>query len=214
MGLTSVDSGTNGCNCGCVDCQKTNITPVELVKTVSGVRRNVVYYDPELFCETILISPSLLIGIDEPIWDTHYNVAHDEGTNAINGEYDAPLEDITVPINPKPRDTQIEGQKRMLVNSTHTYSIGTEEPYDVGDYFTYDWRLEGTAYFEGGSTSGTSGQIALDAGKEINITFPTPQTITISVTITNTCGCSRVVTRDVYPGTLTRNLLVVRYPYF
>jgi hypothetical protein len=210
MGLNSVDSGTNGCNCGCENCQKTNITPVELVRTVSGVRRNVIYYDPELFCESILISPSLLIGIDEPIWDTHYNIAHDETTSG-SGELDAPLEDITVAIHPKPKDTQIEGQKRMLVNSTHTYSIGTEEPYDVGNYFTYDWSLEGTAYFEGGSTSG---QYLFDVGKEVSITFPTPQTITISVTITNTCGCSRVVTRDVYPGTLTRNLLVVRYPYF
>jgi hypothetical protein len=208
MGLTSVDSGTNGCNCGCEDCQKTvNQVPVELVKTISGVRRNVVYYDPDLFCDTILISPSLLIGIDEPPWDTHYNIAHDEDLGTSGSAW-KPLEDITVAIHPKPKDTQIEGQKRMLSDATHTYSIGTEEPYDTGNYFTYDWRLEGSAIFGNGT------QENLNAGKEVDITFNGVQTVTISVTITNTCGCFRVVTRDVYPGTFTRNLLVVRYPYF
>jgi hypothetical protein len=207
MGLTSVDSGTNGCNCGCEDCQRTYQAPVELVKTISGVRRNVIYYDPDLFCETILISPSLLIGIDEPPWDTHYNIAHDEDLGT-SGTAWKPLEDITVAINPKPKDTQIEGQKRMLADSTHTYTIGQDEPYDTGNYFTYDWRLEGSALFDNAT------QENLNAGKEVDITFNGVQTVTISVTITNTCGCSRVVTRDVYPGTFTRNLLVVRYPYF
>ncbi len=208
MGLTGV-SGTSGCNCGCEDCQKQNTVPVELTKSIRGVRRNVLYYDADIFCDTILISPTLLIGIDEPPWDTHYNIAHDEIANT-SGEYDADLEDITIAINPKPKDTQIEGKKRMIVDSTHTYSIGTESPYDSGDYFTYDWSLEGSASFNG--TSG--GQLLLDAGKEVDITFTNVDTVTISVTITNTCGCFRVITRDVYPGTFTQNLLVVRYPYF
>lgn len=205
MGLTSIDN-IEGCNCGCVDCSK-NDTPIQLVKTISGVRRTVIYYDPDLFCDSILISPSLLVGIDESPWTYHYNIAHDEDLGTSGTAWKL-LEDITIRINPKPKDTQIEGKKRMLADSTHTYKIGDKTPYDVNNYFTYDWRLEGTALFDNLT------QEKLNGGKEVDITFNGASTVTISVTISNTCGCSRVVSRDVYPGTLTRNLLVVRNPYF
>ncbi len=206
MGLTGIDD-INGCGCGCEDCLDTIATPIELVRKIKGTRRVIIYYDQDLFCEPILISPSLLIGDDKTPWDEHYNICHDEeiGTNGI---YDANLEDITLAIYPKPQETKIEGDKRMDVGSTRTYKIGNKIPYDIGNNFTYDWFLTGDAVFENNTQSN------MNAGKNVNIIFNGSNSVNISVKITNQCGCSRIINRDVYPGTATKNILVVRYPYF
>lgn len=176
------------------------------VRSINGVRRTVIYYDPDIFDDLIILSASLLIGDDEKPWKEHYNTVHDENLGTSGTAWKT-LEEIAIPIYPRPKRTVIEGVRRMDVNTTHQYNIPST--YDTSNLYTYDWYVEGSAYFTQNSM-----QSVLNAGKIVNIQFTDVDTVTLKVKITNPAGCFRWVVRNLYPGTLTKKLLIVRYPYF
>lgn len=178
----------------------------KFIRTINGFRRNIIYYDPDIFDETVLLSASLLIGQDEIPWKEHYNTTHDEDTG-ISGTDWKPLEDITIAIYPRPKRTQIKGLKRMDVGSTQNYFV--PNTYDISNNFTYDWYIEGSALFTNNNST-----TYLNAGKNVNIIFNDIDTITLKLKITNQAGCFRWIIRNLYSGTATKQLLVVRYPYF
>ncbi len=177
------------------------------VRTINGVRRTTVYYDSDLFDDLIILSVSLLIGSDDIPFHYHYNTVHDEDTGTSGTAWKA-LEEIAIPIYPRPKRTKIIGQRRMDVGSILEYHIPAD--YDVGDNFTYDWYLTGDAGFP---DNGNSDEY-LDAGKSVNIKFNSTDTITLKLKITNPGGCFRYIIRNLYPGTATKKLMVVRYPYY
>jgi hypothetical protein len=176
------------------------------VRTINGVRRTVIYYDPDIFTDTIIISASLLIGSDIKPWKYHYNTIHDENLGT-SGTAWKPLEDIAIAIYPKPLSTNILGVQRMDVNTTQVYNI--IDTYDPNNLFTYDWYIVGSAYFTTNST-----ETLLNGGKSVSVFFVAVDTVTLKLKITNPSGCFRWIIRNLYPGTLTKKLLVVRYPYF
>ena len=177
------------------------------IRTVNGVRRTTVYYDPDIFDNTILLSVSLLIGDDLNPFKYHYNTILDEDLG-ISGTSWKPLEDITIAIYPKPKSTNIEGLKRMNVNTTSQYNVPLT--YDTNNLFTYDWYIIGSANFPQNGNN----QVFINGGKSILINFTDIDTITLKLKITNPSGCFRWIIRNLYPGTATKKLLVVRYPYF
>lgn len=178
-----------------------------LVKTIKGVRRNIIYYDSDIFSEKIILSASLVIGDDESPFNEHYNTIHDEDTGSSGTNFQ-PLEDIAIAIFPVPAKTSIIGPLRILEGSTTEYYI--DSSYDTINDFTYDWKiLEGSAIFP---SSGTNS--FLDAGKNVDINFPTSGTVQLRVRITNPAGCYRDIIRFLYPGLLPRKMLVVRNSYY
>lgn len=182
------------------------LTPTSYnIKTVNNVRRTIVYYDPEVFEDTILLSASMLIGSDTIPFQYHYNTVHDEDTG-LSGTDWKPLEAIAIAIYPVPKRTKIEGLKKMDIGSTLNYKI--ENGYDPTNIYTYDWYLLGNANFSNNSTE------YLNAGKNVDITFPSVDNIIIKCKITNPAGCFRWITKQVFAGQLTKSMLVVRYPYF
>ncbi len=177
------------------------------IRTINGVRRNIIYYDPDIFDNLIILSASLLIGSDEIPWTHHYNTVHDEDLGTSGTAWKT-LEEIAIPIYPRPKRTQIEGIKRMDINSTHTYNVPIT--YDINNLFIYDWYIEGSANFPQNGNS----QVFMNGGKNVNITFTEIDTVTLKLKITNPAGCFRWIIRNLYPCTPTKKLLVVRYPYF
>jgi hypothetical protein len=177
------------------------------VRSINGVRRTFIYYDPDLFDNMVILSASLLIGGDEIPWKEHYNTVHDEDLGT-SGTAWKPLEQIAIPIYPRPKRTKIEGVRRMDVNTIHDYNIPID--YDINNNFTYDWYLVGSANFPENGNS----QTFLNGGKSLKILFTDADTVTLKVKITNPAGCFRWIIRNLYPGTLTKKLLIVRYPYF
>lgn len=177
------------------------------IRTINGVRRTVVYYDPDIFENLIILSASLLIGSDEKPWREHYNTVHDEDLGTSGTAWKT-LEEIAIPIYPIPKRTKIEGVRRMDVNTTHDYNVPSN--YDLPNLYTYDWYIVGSANFpqNGGN------QTFIGGGKSVKINFTAVDTVTLKLKITNPAGCFRWVIRNLYPGTLTKKLLVVRYPYF
>lgn len=178
------------------------------IRKVNGVNRTFIYYDPDIFNDTIILSCSLLIGEDQTPWYFHYNTTHDEDLGTSGTSWKT-LEEICIPIYPKPKSTKIIGQKRMNVGDTLNYHISS--PYDSNNIFTYDWFIDGNADF---INAGTNSHIKLNAGKSVDINFPVIDTITLKCKISNPSGCFRWIIYNLYPGTLTKKLLVVRYPYF
>jgi hypothetical protein len=176
------------------------------IRTINGIRRNVIYYDPDIFDNLIILSASLLIGSDEKPWREHYNTVHDENVGTSGTAWQT-LEEIAIPIYPRPKRTKIEGVKRMDVNTTHPYNVPST--YDTTNLYTYDWYIEGSAIFTQNSST-----TLLNAGKIVNIHFTVTDTVVLKLKITNPAGCFRWVIRTLYPGTLTKKLLIVRYPYF
>lgn len=177
------------------------------IRTINGVRRTVIYYDPDIFNDLIILSASLLIGADEIPWDKHYNTVHDEDTGTAGTSW-KPLEDIAISIYPKPKRTSIEGLRRMDVFSTQNYKVPSD--YDISNLYTYDWYIVGSANFPDNGNI----QTYLNGGKNVNLYFYDADTVTLKLKITNPSGCFKWVIRNLYPGTQTKKLLVVRYPYF
>ena len=195
---------TNECNCGCDDCQENN-TPTNLVKTVNGSRRQIIYYDPELFCNKKLLSVSLLIGNDEIPFQYHYNSTHDEDLG-IDGMDWKPIDDIVITLYPRPKTISILGDSRMNSDDTLYYEIATT--YDINNNFTYDWELIGSGFFVDTNT-----QLYTNGGKKVQITFNGTKNTTLKLLIKNPCGCERLIEKTLYPGGLKQNILIVRNSY-
>lgn len=178
----------------------------QLIKTVNGVKRHTIYYDPDLFEEKIILSASLLIGEDEPMI-THYNTIFEEDLGA-SGEEWKEIEDIAITLYPKPKSTTLIGSRRVQPNSTHTYSI--DPVYDTDNMFTYTWEIEGgNAEFVDNPTSNI-----IVSGKDIDINFTDTGQLTLKCKISNPSGCFRYVVINIFVGVVTKKMLVVRYPYF
>lgn len=171
-----------------------------LVKTIRGQRRTVIFYDPDIFNEKILISASLLIGEDQTPWDEHYNTVHDENTG-VSGTDWKPLEDITIPICPVPQKTDINGEDKIKLANIYDYTVDTN--YDLLNEFLYTWEiLQGNATIQGSSSD-----------KTVSILFNSEGVVEIKLTIFNTCGCNRITTKKLYPGKFSKKLLVLRNSY-
>jgi hypothetical protein len=171
-----------------------------LVKTVKGVRRTLIYYDPDVFDETIILSASLVIGQDDPPFDEHYNTVHDEDLGT-SGTAWQPLEDIAIAIYPVPKRTTIEGPIRMKENTTKTYNL--PNTYDTGGNFTYQWFIDSGA-----------ANIGSQSGKTADVNFTGTGTVKLRVRISNAAGCYRDITKFLFPGILPRRMLVVRNSYY
>ncbi len=177
------------------------LTPTTVfTKTINNVDRVIIYYDPDLFDNRVLLSASLLIGKDDPNWDFHYNTIHDEDLGVSGNDW-KDLEDITIPIYPVPRSTSIIGEKNTYPSEKYTYHI--DNNYDIGNQYTYTWSITGDASFVGSNT-----------GRKVDILMGDIDTVTIKCLISNNAGCSRYIIKNVYTGTATKKLLIVRYPYF
>lgn len=168
-----------------------------LVKTINGSRRIMIYYDPDIFKDTILLSASYLIGNDESPWNEHYNTVHDEITDGTNFQ---DLKDITISICPLPLNTEIKGKYRIKTNTQETYSVPID--YDTNNDYIYSWSVLGNATIIGN-----------DNEKKVNIIFYSIENVEIILTISNICGCKRVIKRTVYPGTYQRKLLILQNNY-
>lgn len=177
-----------------------------LVKTVKGVRRTFIYYDPDIFEEKILLSASLLIGEDDTPFTEHYNTSHDEDLGTSGTSFQA-LDEISIAIFPKPKKTSIRGSLRVLENSSSNYNI--DAIYDPSEIFTYDWYIEtGDATFQSTATTET-----LDKGKGVTINFGMTGSVRLRCRISNDAGCYRDIIRYIYPGIITKKMLVVRNSY-
>lgn len=177
------------------------LTPTTVfTKTINNTDRVVIYYDPDLFDDRVLLSASLLIGKDDPNWDLHYNTVHDEDLGVSGNDW-KDLEDITIPIYPVPRSTSIRGEKNTYPEQSYIYNI--DETYDINNNYTYEWFITGDASFVGPNT-----------GKSVEIMMNSIDTITIKCKISNDADCFRYIIKNVYPGTATKKILIVRYPYF
>lgn len=174
-----------------------------LVKTVKGVRRNFIYYDPDIFEDTVLLSASLLIGEDETPFTEHYNTSHENN----NGTSFLPIEDFAITIYAKPTKTSMRGSLRVLENSSSDYFF--DETYDPTIVFSYDWYIEtGDAVFN--ATTNTEN---LDGGKNVTIDFGASGAVRVRCRISNPAGCYRDIIRILYPGILTKKMLVIRNSY-
>ena len=176
------------------------------IRTINGVRSTTIYYDPDIFNNLIVISASLLIGGDIKPWRLHYNTIHDEDLGTSGTAWQE-LKDIGIAIYPKPQRTNIIGVQRMDINTTQKYNI--INTYDLNNLFIYDWYIVGSAYFTLNNST-----TLLNGGKEIFIHFTAIDTVTLKLKVSNPSGCFRWIIRNIYPGTLTKKLMVVRYPYF
>ncbi len=183
-----------------------------LTKTVRGVRKYILYYDPELFDDTIILSASLLIGADLPFdaipelinenGITHYNTIHDEDAGSSGTDF-KPLIDIAIPIYPKPKSTKILGVRRVEQSTSHDYHI--DSLYDTTNLFTYEWDIDGDAAFDGASYNVKT--VTLDFGA-------TDGKVILKCKITNPSGCYRYIIKTMYIGLIPKELLVVRNTYF
>jgi hypothetical protein len=195
----------NKCNCGCEDCLEKTI-PTNLVYT-TNIKRPYIYLDKDSNCDAVLMSASLLIGSDTEPFQYHYNTVHDEDTG-ISGTDWKPLEDITIPIYPVPKNTKIYGSINTDVNTSEIYKL---KNYDLNNYFIYDWYLTGPANF--GESLNTNIE-SLNSGKEISIYFSDYGIVELKLIISNICGCSREIIMNIYTGTKTSKFMVVNHPYF
>lgn len=177
-----------------------------LVRTVRGTTRNVLYYDPDLFDELIIISASLLVENEEDKpYENHWNSVFDEDLGTSGTSFQT-LEEIAIPIYPVPKRTKILGQKRVKPQTIAPFNI--PDDYDINGNFTYEWELIGNATFVSTGTNITNGD------KNVSINFLDRGTVTIKVKILNDAGCFRYIIRNIFVGEVTRKMLVVRYPYF
>lgn len=171
-----------------------------LVKTIKGVRRTMIYYDPDIFNDKIILSASLIIGDDDPPFNEHYNTVHDEDLGT-SGTAWKPLEDIAIPIYPVPKKTNINGPIRMKENTTKTYKL--PDTYDTNENFTYQWFIDSGA-----------ANISAQSGKSADVNFTGTGTVKLRVKISNPAGCYREITKFLFPGILPRKMLVVRNTYY
>jgi hypothetical protein len=177
-----------------------------LVKTVNGVKRQKIYYDPDIFDNTVLLSASLIIGegtqIELDNLNTHYNTINNED-NGTDGSSFQDLEDILIPIYPKPKITKIVGPNRVDKNNTLSYFI--DPSYDETEIFTYFWEIQsGDATIVGGDGTSFLGS------KNINVSFFEESEVWLKVTITNPSGCYRILLKRILIGIVPKKMLVVR----
>src|SRR6478735_6647876 len=91
------------------------ITPsTYFIRTVNGSKRIKIYYDPDVFNDLIILSASLLIGADEVPFREHYNTVHDEDLGTSGTAWKS-IEEIAIPIYPRPKKTLIIGNKKIDV---------------------------------------------------------------------------------------------------
>jgi gliding motility-associated-like protein len=77
--------------------------------------------------------------------------------------------------------------------STETYVLRHNEPLDAGPVYTFLWNIEG---------------FSDRTGPKQTIVFPDTGTYTVSLTVTDSYGCSDKTTQDilVYPGIIVQNV--------
>ena len=168
-----------------------------LVTTVRGQRRYLIYYDPDVVQTNMLLSVSQLI-IDPENWrydqprETHYNTIMDESTSGYSS-----LWDIAIPIYVRPSTTPIRGSLRVKENALKTYSV--PPTYDVDNNFTYEWFVDGHATIVSGGTS-----------KSVNIQFYESSHVEILCKISNPYGCYVTSKLKIGVGLNFRRMLIAR----
>lgn len=173
-----------------------NPSPITyLTKVISGSKRTVIYYDPDIFLNMIILSASLLIGRDETPFAEHYNTIHDEDTG-ISGTDWKELSDIAISICPLPPFTNIIGETRVGLNTPNRYTIN----YTDNNY-TYNWSVDNGA------------DLDIVSNFEVIVTFSSVNNTTLTLEIINSCGCRRIIRKIIYPGSSNKSLLVVRNSY-
>jgi hypothetical protein len=169
-----------------------------LVTTVGGQRRYLIYYDPAVVTNDVLLSVSQIIvqpddwHYDQPK-ETHYSTIMDESTAGYSS-----LWDIGIAIYQKPATTSILGTLRVKENSTKNYSIPAT--FDPSGLYNYQWSITGPATI----TSSSS-------GKNIDVFFGESGVVKITCTITNGdngCYSSNLIEIDV--GLFFRRMLIAR----
>jgi hypothetical protein len=198
-----------------------------IIKTVRGVRRQILQYDADVFNEKIRLSASLIIkdikeiGLYDIPFDseavseygvTHYNTTHkaeipvistesvDGGYTLYNSKHTQNIDDISITVYPKPQTTLIKGNKRVDKNSQYTYHI--DKDYGSDD-FTYNWDIDGASFQ--GSNIGTKEVVVSFGGEE--------RKVVLICKITNGAGCYRIIKKNIYIGLIYKDLLVVRNTY-
>jgi hypothetical protein len=161
--------------------------PTHLVKTVSGIKRYILYYDPDIFKDKVILSASLMLDGEK----YHYNNIFEEPEEAVDLE--------AVSIYPQPQSTLIDGSKKVEVNAEQSYTIGAG--YDPEGVYNYQWSVEGNASITGMN------------GRTLTVAFGEKGKATLTCYITNPAGCGRTVTKNVYIGTAPNKLLIVRNNY-
>jgi hypothetical protein len=178
-------------------------------KTVRGTRRQILFFDQDVFNEKIVLSVSMLISEDDLPYDsldtdelaaqgvTHYNTIHEDTS------LEQSLEDIAIVVHPKPLSTKIIGAKRVGKGSSFTYNI--DRYYDPKQDFGYEWTLSGNASFSG-SVRNTK-TVTVNFGDEDG-------KVVLMCKITNKAGCYRYIIKNIYIGIVSKDMLVVRNTYF
>ena len=171
-----------------------------LVRTIKGVRRNLIYYDPDVFHDTIILSASLLIGDDIEPFQYHYNTSHDED-KGISGTEFQDIIDIAIPVYPIPNKPNIIGSVRMKEGSVLDYFIDLS--YDTENKYTYEWSIVSDV-----------ANIVSTNNRNVTLEFTDTGVTELIVTVTNEFGCTRTNSKFLYSGVLTRKMLVVRNSYY
>ena len=161
--------------------------PSYLLKRVNGVQRVVLFYDPDVFEDDVLLSASLLTGEDVP-FKSHYNTLHFPAAQYGNG----------IVIYGIPSATRIIGLRRVLPASTHKYSIS--DRYDPSHLYTYAWEI----------TEGAGTITPVDA-RHITVEFADDTYVcNLQCTITNGGGAQRRVHALINVGIIPQKLMVLR----
>lgn len=172
-----------------------------IVRTVSGrgLKRHKLFYDPDIFVDTMKISVSLLSGavtatvseLDVPA-TTHYNTIHRDDNLAYG-------DNSGIILNAIPKSTTILGMKFPATGTTGMYFISSD--YDQAVAYTYVWMVEsGDANIVGGSS------------KETFLHFNNDGEVVLSCLITNPLGASRRITTSIQVGSQPKKIMVVRTP--
>ena len=172
-----------------------------IVRTITGrgLRRHKLFYDADIFVDTMKISVSLLSGdvgtsveeLDVPA-TTHYNTIHLDN-NQLYGDNSGII------LNAIPKVTPILGMKFPATGSTGMYFISGD--YDRIVMYAYQWAvLSGDASIVGGSS------------KETFLHFTNDGEVVLSCLITNSFGASRRVTTSIQVGSQPKKIMVVRTP--
>jgi hypothetical protein len=179
------------------------------VKTVRGTRRQILFFDEDVFNDKITLSASLQISNQDLPFNatdtealeaegvTHYNTIHDEAV-----ELAQPLDELAIVVHPKPKSTRIIGAKRVEKGSSYGYNI--DRYYDQTDNFTYEWSINGNASFSGSNHEQT---VVLNFGSEDG-------KIELTCKISNEAGCYRYIIKNIYIGIVSKDMLVIRNTYF
>jgi hypothetical protein len=178
------------------------------VKTVRGTRRQILFFDEDVFNEKLTLSASLVISNNDLPSDSpdtegikthgvlHYNSIHEDTS------LEQSLDELAIVVHPKPSSTRVIGAKRVEKGSTYPYSIDSH--YDPNSLFSYEWSLTGNATFSGSNLS-----------KAVNLIFGNEDgKVELVCKITNEAGCYRYIIKNIYIGIVSKDMLVVRNTYF